>query len=136
MHEWQIAIVMMLDIAILTGLLYLTGGPHNPFCFLYLVQIALAAVLVRALWTWMLVGLSFVGFGILLVAHMPLEIPDDSRMVGMWVALLVSAAFIVHFLLRITAALAERESELTQARGLAARQERLASLATFPKSWR
>ena len=50
-HEWTIASVMMLDIAILTGLLYLTGGPHNPFAFLYLVQIALAAVLVRALWT-------------------------------------------------------------------------------------
>jgi two-component system sensor histidine kinase RegB len=33
-------------------------------------------------------------------------------------------------LLRITAALAERERELTEARGLAARQERLASLAT------
>jgi two-component system sensor histidine kinase RegB len=37
----------------------------------------------------------------------------------------------VHFLLRITGALAERERELTEARGLAARQERLASLATM-----
>ncbi len=69
---------MMLDIAILTGLLYLTGGPHNPFSFLYLVQIALATVLVRALWTWMLVALSFVGFGILLLAHQPLDLPEDS----------------------------------------------------------
>jgi two-component system, sensor histidine kinase RegB len=72
-----------------------------------------------------------VSFGLLLVAHQPLAIPDDSRMVGMWVALLVAAAFIVYFLLRITAALAEREAELTQARGLAARRERLASLATM-----
>jgi two-component system, sensor histidine kinase RegB len=37
----------------------------------------------------------------------------------------------VHFLQRITGALGEREGELTQARGLAARQERLASLATM-----
>src|SRR5689334_888740 len=37
-HEWQLALVMMIDIAILTGLLFLTGGPHNPFAFLYLVQ--------------------------------------------------------------------------------------------------
>jgi two-component system sensor histidine kinase RegB len=130
-HEWQLALVMMLDIAILTGLLYLTGGPHNPFSFLYLVQIALAAMVVRALWTWMLVGLSFVGFGILLVAHQPLAIPDDSRVIGAWVALGVASAFVVHFLLRITASLAERERELTEARGLAARQERLASLATM-----
>jgi two-component system sensor histidine kinase RegB len=130
-HEWQIALVMMVDIAILTGLLYLTGGPHNPFAFLYLVQIALAAVLVRARWTWMLVGLSFVGFGILILAHQPLEIPEDSRVIGAWVALGVASAFVVHFLMRITGALAERERELTEARYLAARQERLASLATM-----
>jgi two-component system sensor histidine kinase RegB len=130
-HEWHIALIMMIDIAILTGLLYLTGGPSNPFSFLYLVQIALAAVLVRARWTWMLVGLSFVGFGILLVAHEPLAIPEDNHAYGAWVALGVASAFVVHFLLRITDALALRESELTEARGLAARQERLASLATM-----
>jgi two-component system sensor histidine kinase RegB len=130
-HEWQLAVVMMLDIASLTALLYLTGGPHNPFAFLYLVQIALATMVVRARWTWMLVGLSFIGFGILLVAHQPLRIPEDSHAYGSWVALGVASAFVVHFLLRITAALAERERELTEARGLAARQERLASLATM-----
>jgi two-component system sensor histidine kinase RegB len=129
--EWQLALVMMLDIALLTGLLYLTGGPHNPFCFLYLVQIALAAVVVRGRWAWMLVGLSFVGFGVLIVAHEPLAIPEDTRVIGMWVALGVASAFVVHFLLRITAALAQRERELTEARSLAARQERLASLATM-----
>jgi two-component system sensor histidine kinase RegB len=130
-HERQIALLMMLDIAVLTGLLYFTGGPHNPFAFLYVVRIALATVLVRALWSWTLVGLSFVGFGILLVAHQPLAIPDDRRAVGMWVALGVASAFVVHFLRRITGALAERDAELTAARGLAARQERLASLATM-----
>lgn len=130
-HEWQIALVMMLDIAILTGLLYLTGGPHNPFGFLYLVQIALATVLLRALWTWMLVGLSFVAFGVLLATDRSITIPEDSRAIGMWVALGVASAFVVYFLRRITGALSERETELTQARGLAARQERLASLATM-----
>jgi two-component system sensor histidine kinase RegB len=130
-HERQIALVMMLDIIVLTGLLYFSGGPHNPFAFLYVVQIALATVLVRALWSWMLVALSFIGFGILLIAHRPLEIPDDRRMIGTWFALGVASAFVVHFLRRITGALAERDAELTEARGLAARQERLASLATM-----
>ncbi len=130
-HERQIAFLMMLDIAVLTGLLYFTGGPHNPFAFLYVVQIALATVLVRELWTWVLVGLSFVGFGILLIAHQPLEIPAARSAIGTWVALGVASAFVVHFLRRITGALAERDAELTAARGLAARQERLASLATM-----
>jgi two-component system sensor histidine kinase RegB len=130
-HERQIAFLMMLDIAVLTGLLYFTGGPHNPFAFLYVVQIALATVLLRELWTWVLVGLSFVGFGILLIAYQPLAIPEARGAIGMWVALGVASAFVVHFLRRITGALAERDAELTAARGLAARQERLASLATM-----
>jgi two-component system sensor histidine kinase RegB len=130
-HEWQLALLMMLDVAILTGLLYLTGGPHNPFGLLYVVQIALATVLLRDRWAWLLSGLSVVGFGILLIAHEPLAIPEDNRAIGAWVALGVASAFVVHFLLRITGALAERDRELTQARGLAARQERLASLATM-----
>jgi two-component system sensor histidine kinase RegB len=129
--EWQIAIVMMLDIGLLTGLLLLTGGAHNPFAFLYVVQIALAAVLLHARWTWMLVGLSFLGFGLLLIAARQLAIPEHSRAIGMWVALGVASAFVVYFLRRITGALAEREVELTETRGLAARQERLASLATM-----
>ncbi|MBA3393989.1 MAG: HAMP domain-containing histidine kinase [Deltaproteobacteria bacterium] len=129
--EWTIAVLMMLDIAVLTALLYLTGGPHNPFGLLYVVQIALATVLMHSRWPWILTGLSFIGFGILLISHRPLAIPEDDRAIGEWVAVGVASAFVVHFLLRISAALAERDAELTQARGLSARQERLASLATM-----
>jgi two-component system, sensor histidine kinase RegB len=133
--EWQLAAVMALDVAILTALLYFTGGPFNPFSFLYLVQIALAAVVLRAHWTWMLVALSLGSFGLLLVGHRPLPLEGlsyaEAHKKGMWVALGVASAFIVHFLLRVTGALAERERELGEARNLAARQERLASLATM-----
>ncbi len=130
-HEAHLAGVMALDVALLTVLLYFTGGPLNPFGFLYLVQIALATVLLHAALTWTLVGLSFLGFGLLLLGHRPLPIPDETRMLGMWFALGVAAAFIVHFLLRVLAAVAERERELAEARNLASRQERLASLATW-----
>lgn len=130
--EWQIAAVMALDIVLLTALLFLSGGPLNPFGSLYLVQIALATVImVSAAWIWMLVALSFLGFGVLLIHHEPLPMPDGTRMIGLWVALGVASAFVVHFLLRITRALAAREEELAAARHLASRQERLASLATM-----
>jgi len=131
LEEWQVAAVMALDVALLTALLFLTGGPLNPFGFLYLVQIALATVLLHQAWTWALVGLSFLCFGLLLVGHRTLPISDQTRMYGMWVALLVASAFIVSFLRRIMTALAEREHELAEARNLTARQEKLASLATM-----
>ena len=53
-----LAAVMGLDVLLFSGLLYLTGGPLNPFSFLYLVPIALASITVRAAWTWALVVLS------------------------------------------------------------------------------
>lgn len=129
--DWQVALVMALDIALLTALLFFSGGPQNPFGFLYVVQIALAAVALRATWTWLLVGLSFTAYGVLVFGHHRLALAPHWHMVGMWVALGVASAFVVHFLLRIVDALAHRESELADARSLAARQERIASLATM-----
>lgn len=139
--EWHLVGVMALDVVLLTGLLYWSGGPFNPFSFLYLVNIALAAVVLRARWTWMLVALSVLGFGAVLVWHRPLPLehlqhldPEaylELHQRGMWVAFGVAAAFIVHFLLRVTGALAQRERELSEARSLASRRERTASLATM-----
>ena len=78
--EWRLAGIMILDVALLTVLLALTGGPLNPFGFLYLVQIALATVILEAAWTWALVALSFLGFGLLLLLdHRPLTVSPHTR---------------------------------------------------------
>jgi len=138
-HEWHLALVMALDIGLLTGLLYFTGGPFNPFSFLYLVNIALAAVALHAQWTWMLVAFALLCFGLLPLLdyrELPLDALTPAEHValhqqGTWVAFGVAAGFIVHFLWRVTGALAARERELNQARSEAAQRERLASLATM-----
>lgn len=138
-HEWHLAAVMGLDIMLLTAMLYFTGGPNNPFSFLYLVNIALAAVALHRQWTWMLVGLALLSFGVLpLLDYRPLLVDGLTaeeqialRQRGMWVAFGVASAFIVHFLWRVTSALGQRERELNQTRQEAAQKERLASLATM-----
>ena len=138
-HEWHLASVMALDIALLTAMLYFTGGQSNPFSFLYLVNIALAAVVLHATWTWMLVALALLSFGLLpVVGSRPLPLSHLSadeiatiRQQGTWVAFGVAAGFIVHFLWRITGALSRREHELAEARAKAARQQRVASLASM-----
>ena len=138
-HEWHLAAVMGLDIMLLTAMLYFTGGPNNPFSFLYLVNIALAAVALHRQWTWMLVGLALLSFGVLpLLDYRPLPL-EGLRPVevvalhqrGKWVAIGVASAFIVHFLRRVTSALGQRENELNLTRQEAAQKERLASLATM-----
>jgi two-component system sensor histidine kinase RegB len=136
--SWAIPALMIFDTLLLTALLYLTGGPFNPFSFVYLVQIALATVVLSPRSTWTLVLLSlacsaflFVGYEELPLAKMSHSQHMRIHLIGMWVAFGVAAAFIVYFLLRITRALARRDAELYAARALVARQEKLASLATL-----
>ncbi|MEO8214607.1 MAG: sensor histidine kinase, partial [Myxococcales bacterium] len=115
-QEWWLVAVMALDIVMFTGLLYLTGGPSNPFSFLYLVQIALAAITLRAGWTWALTGLALLGSAVLFLWHRPFPANRshaaymNMHLRGMWVAFGVAAAFIVYFLLRVRRALEMREA--------------------------
>jgi two-component system sensor histidine kinase RegB len=136
-REWWLLAVMAFDVVCFSGLLYFTGGPENPFSFLYLVPIAIAAITLRPASTWALVMLSLASSAVLFARHEPLPVGSDhashmsAHLRGMWVAFGVAAAFIVYFLMRVRRALARREEELAASRSLAARQERLASLATL-----
>jgi two-component system, sensor histidine kinase RegB len=137
--ERVLVAVMAADVLLLTLLLHLTGGPSNPFNFLYLVHIALAAVVLPARWTWTLAGLSFGCFGALFLeapmaehAHQHAGHTDMlMHLYGMWIAFGVAAVFIVYFVTRVSGDLARREQELHEARALAAQSERLAALATL-----
>ena len=136
-QEWWLVVLMASDIILFTGLLYFTGGPSNPFSFLYLVQIALAAITVRAAWSWALTGLALLGSAVLFLCDnpMPPGISHATYMAlhlrGMWVAFGVAAGFIVYFLFRVRRALEKRDSELVESRRASTRQARLASLATL-----
>ena len=81
-EDWWLLAVMVLDVLIFSGLLYFTGGPENPFSFLYLVPIAIAAITLRSAWTWTLVLLSLVSSLVLFARHEPL--PAAGGTPGTW----------------------------------------------------
>ncbi len=141
--DGAIAAVMLLDVMVLTVLLDLTGGASNPFSTLYLVNVALAAVLLPSRWSWGLMGASLLGFASLFVHemiagsghHIRSELAPagvmSAHLRGMWVAFALAAVFIVFFVQHVSSALAARERELEEARERADRREKLASLATL-----
>lgn len=139
LEESAVAGLMALDVVILTVLLYLTGGPANPFSMLYLVYVALSASVLGARWTWVLVALSLTSLGVMY--NDLLWLPPDRtvdpmghmrmHLNGMWAATAVSAGFIAVFVTRTRAALVSREAELARAEASRVRAERLASLATL-----
>jgi two-component system, sensor histidine kinase RegB len=137
-RESWIGGVMVLDVVLLTAMLASTGGPFNPFSFLYLVEIALAALILRPRWTWTLVAVSLIGSGALFIlpaGEFLAGMSHADHMLwhqrGMWVAFGVAATFIVYFLMRVRRDLEGRERDLAEAQRRAHQQERMASLATL-----
>jgi two-component system sensor histidine kinase RegB len=133
-----VAALMALDTVLLTVLLALSGGPSNPFSVLFLVDVALGAVVLPPALTWALLGLALLCFGSLFLP-MPWS-PGASlghaelmelHLRGMWVAFVLAGSTLVAFVLRVRRALAEREAELSRERERAQRRDRLASLATL-----
>jgi two-component system, sensor histidine kinase RegB len=140
-EERTLGAVLLLDIALLTVLVLATGGPSNPFTISYLVYITLAAVTLRSTWTWTMTAACIGGYGLLFVTplrtlfdpravHAAMQ-PQLGHQVGMWVAFLAAAALTATFVTRIRVALEARERALGEARRVAARQDRLASLTTL-----
>jgi two-component system sensor histidine kinase RegB len=127
---------LLVDVGLLTGILYLVGGPLNPFGIVYLVGITVAAVALGYRWAIALGVLSNLAYGFTFFYHRPLEFIDPSgsgavltlHLSGMWVAFAAATGLIAYFVGRVSESLAQRERELTAARASAAKSERLAAL--------
>ncbi len=128
------------DTLLFTWLLYLTGGPDNPFSAFYTVQVAMAAMTGSARATALVAGLSAAGYAAVFrwhethhFWHGPIAPGSEVGLhaVGMWVAVAVVAVVITYFIVKITNTLRAREASLREVGELAARNARLASLTTL-----
>lgn len=143
--------VLALDTALLTLILSTSGGASNPFTILYIVHIALAAVVLgprQAAW---LGALALAGYALLFWAE-PSSPAETARTIncpscvgeepeapldfslhlyGMWLSLGLSAGAIAYFVARLSSALSTREAELASYREREARIEKLAALSTL-----
>ena len=136
-----IAGTMLLDAVILTALLALSGGYTNPFSTMYLVNVAIATVLLESAWAWAMLATSLALFASLFALdhvgalHVLSSLDYGEimslHMQGLWVSFVVAAAFIVYIVQRVGAALTRMEQVLAAERNLSARKDKVASLATF-----
>ena len=132
-----VAMNLLIDTAAITLVLLWTGGAMNPFTTLYLLHVALAAVLVSRRWSAGLALASVLAFGALLVLkpeavhvwHAPGMFLLHVR--GMWLAFALTAGCLWYFTDRVNLSLRRREAELAEARLDAERAERLAALGTL-----
>lgn len=146
---------LVLDIGVLTALLYFSGGSTNPFVTLYLLPLSIAAAMLPARYTWTLVGVTLACYSLLLFMYVPLPHESASfgwltallpsnlggehamhgaqtdfglHVLGMWFNFAVSAGLIAWFVARMAQSLRDRDQQLAAAREAALRNEQLIAL--------
>ncbi|CAG0955309.1 two-component system, sensor histidine kinase RegB [Methylophilaceae bacterium] len=138
--EPELVVQLLGDIATLTTLFYLTGGYSNPFVWMYLLPLAIAAVALRTIYVWLLAALAVACYSGLVFFHIPLShlhvhsrtgINLDIHLVGMWLGFVVSAGIIAFFVTRIGQNLREHDLMIAQARETALESERMMALGTL-----
>ena len=128
----MLLVSLLVDVTTLTAQLYLSGGVTNPFAFLYLLQVILGAVLLRAWAVWTIVAVTAACFAGLTQLYRPLALPPDDygRLTGPYIQGLLlcfalNAALLVIFITRINRNLRARDTRLAYLRERAAEEEHI-----------
>ena len=133
---------LLVDVSLLVGLLWLTGGISNPLISYLLVLLAVSTTLLPRL---MVIGFAMASTA-LYTFFLLLDLSSDQQMamsgdmqemtfqlhlVGMWVIFVVSAALITVFITRMAEGIRRRELTLAKAREEALRSEQLIAIGTL-----
>lgn len=130
--DHDLLLALLVDVAALTAQLYLSGGIVNPFVFLYLLQVVLAAVLLRPQSSWLVVAVTSLCVAGLALWHGPVTLPADPAsgltdpyVQGLLLCFVLVAALLVVFVGRIGAILRARDARLAALRQRAAEEEHI-----------
>lgn len=129
---------LILDVAVFTALLYLTGGATNPFAWFYLLPVIIAATVLPRSYAWAMAAITALCYSFLMIYYVPLPGMGSLHhegfglhIFGMWFGFVVSAVLIAHFVADMAHTLRERDHKLAQIREQALRDERLVALGTL-----
>jgi two-component system, sensor histidine kinase RegB len=137
----EVFLHILVDIAVLTWMISLSGGMENPFASLFLIPIAIAILALPARLMGLTAALSGLGYFVstLFGRELPpvasfLGGPFGLHKVGMLATFVVSTVVILFFFTRMTAAWRRSEREVAQLREQFARNEGILALATHAAS--
>ncbi len=137
-HEGELFVHLLLDVVVLSVLLYLSGGSTNPFVSLYLLPLVIAATTLSPRYAWSMAAVTASCYGLLFFFNLPLGHMHSAHgdgfqlhLVGMWVNFVLSAGFIAFFVARMAQAIRLRDAELAIRKEAAFRNERIVALGTL-----
>jgi len=126
-----------LDVAVLTVFFLMAGGPENSFTTLYLIHVAMAAVMLAPWRAAALAGFVVVAYVTLHVWHLPLHLERHSlpertlRELGDLLAFTITTTAVSAFVVALSRSLRQQKQQLLEARDRTARTDRLRSVGTL-----
>jgi two-component system sensor histidine kinase RegB len=137
-HDGEIMVALLLDMAALTLQLYFSGGATNPFISLYLLQVVLGAILLPSAAAAVLLAVAGLSYALLSVSYVPLALPQglltesaDLFAVGRWIGFVMVAGLLVLFITRISRNLRFRDAHVADLRQHAAQEEGIVRMGLF-----
>lgn len=128
----ELCVALLVDVGVLTGQLYLAGGSDNPFIYLYLLQVAVASVLLRPAYLLAVIVSAVSGFVLLMEWHRPLLLDastpttlSPNYLGGLLLCFLLNVGLLSVFIVRINRNLRQRDAELAEAQQRAAEEEHI-----------
>jgi two-component system, sensor histidine kinase RegB len=127
---------ILVDVLALTGIAYFAGGGTNPVISLYLPLIAVAATILPPKRAAAVAAISIGCYSLVSLLPAPVHVHDTEQafrghLIGMWVIFVCSALTISWFVVRLNAAIRNRDAALAAARESALRNERVVALGNL-----
>lgn len=129
------ALYLAFDVLQLSGLLYLTGGLSNPFCFLLLVPVIVSATTLKQGHTITLGVLVAMTSSILVDFHHPLPWHGEEALalptlylVGVWTSMIACLVFMGSYAFRVASESRNLSAALTATELVLAREQHLSAL--------
>ncbi len=130
--EFEFFFHLLFDVAILTILLYFSGGSTNPFVSLYLIPLIITAAALSWRHTWAMAAITATCYTLLMKHFVPLHQQTFMLHVyAMWMTFVFSTFLIASFVVRMGESIRERDRLLAKAREEALRDERIVALGTL-----
>lgn len=138
--------LMLTDIFVLTGMLFLSAGIANPFALFFFVNIAVAGAIVTPAWAWTVWGTTVAGVTLLLIRSYPIDALSATSLqaahvdgepiwtlprLGFLVSFATCSGVITYFITLLTGELRRREMAMQEAEDARVRNRQLEGLATL-----
>lgn len=130
---------LLLDVLVLSILIYNSGGAGNPFVSYYLVPLSISAATLPWRYTWSVAIISIACYSLMLFHYIPLDIlaphqhlsSFNPHLIGMWFTFAVSALLITYFVVKMAQTLRKREKILQEVYENNVRNEQIIGIATL-----